>query len=68
MFFVMRALQATADNMGDSLRNKRFQSSDCTKVGARAKEMDMILFFTRVSANFLDEQARKRLLRNYIGA
>ena len=47
----MRALQATADNMG-----------------ARAKEMDMILFFTRVPANFLDELARKRLLRSYIGA
>ena len=68
MFLVMRALQATADNMGVSLRNKRFQSSCCTKVGARAKEMDMILFFTRVPANFLDELARKRLLRNYIGA
>ena len=27
VFFVMRALQATADNMGDSLRNERFQSS-----------------------------------------
>ena len=40
MFFVLRALQATADNMGDSPRNKRFQSSYCAKVGARAKEMD----------------------------
>ena len=40
IFFVMRALQATADNMGNSLRNKRFQSSYCAKVGARAKEMD----------------------------
>ena len=68
MFFVMRALQATADNMGDSLRNKRFRSSYCTKVGARAKEMDMILFFARVLANLLDEQTRKRLLRSYIGA
>lgn len=68
MFFVMRALQATADNMGDSLRNKRFQSSYCTKVGARAKEMDMILFFALVPSNLLDELARKRLLRSYIGA
>ena len=40
MFFVLRALQATADNMGDRPRNKRFQSSYCAKVGARAKEMD----------------------------
>ena len=65
----MRALQATANNMGDSLRNKRFQSSYCTKVGARAKEkMDMILFFSLVPANLLDELARKRLLRSYIGA
>ena len=40
MFFVLRALQATADNMGDSPRNERFQSSYCAKVGARAKEMD----------------------------
>ena len=35
--FVTRALQVTADNMEDSLRNKRFQSSYCAKGGARAK-------------------------------
>jgi len=39
----MRALQATADNMGDSLRNESFQSSYRAKVGARAEKKWMIL-------------------------
>ena len=58
MFFVMRALQATAHNVEDSLRDKRFQSSYCAKVGARANNMGMILFFALVPANFLDELTR----------
>ena len=37
---MLRALQATADNMGESPRNERFQSSYCATAGARAKEMN----------------------------
>ena len=44
----------------DSLRSNGFQSSYCVKVGARAKEMALFCF----RPNFLDELARKRLLRN----
>ena len=51
MFFVMRALQATADNVEDSQRDKRFQSSYCAEVGARTNDMGMILFFALVPAN-----------------
>lgn len=42
-----------------SLRSKRFQSSNCAKVGATAKKKKMEICS---SPNFLDELVRKRLL------
>ena len=43
-----------------SLRSNGFQSSYCAKARARAKEMALFCF----RPNFLDELARKHLLRN----
>ena len=46
-----------------SLRSKRFQSSYCAKVRAEPKKKVIPFFFALAPAHFLDELARKRLLR-----
>ena len=67
------------DPLSASLRNKRFQSSYCAKVRAGAKNKkkkveflhspppppSFLLFFCS-RPNFLDELARKRLLRRLV--
>ena len=49
--------------MSFSLRSKRFQSSYCAKVRAGPLSLPCPFFFFRSCPNFLDELARKRLLR-----